>query len=90
MCTGCEVIANGLGTMRARGEAARKDDEKLEGKRSWWVGRASNPVGGAKRCWVGSTPIPLRHNLGSPTARVGVGAAVPAVRGLLLVGDLKR
>ena len=33
----------------------------LEGKRSWWIGRASNPVGGATRCRVGSTPIPLRH-----------------------------
>ena len=33
----------------------------LEGKRSWWVGRASNPVGGAMRRWVGSTPIPLRR-----------------------------
>lgn len=32
-----------------------------EGKRSWWVGRASNPVGGAMRRRVGSTPIPLRH-----------------------------
>ncbi len=31
-----------------------------EGKRSWWIGRASNPVGGAMRCRVGSTPIPLR------------------------------
>lgn len=32
-----------------------------EGKRPWWVGRASNPVGGAMRRRVGSTPIPLRH-----------------------------
>ncbi len=32
-----------------------------EGKRSWWVGRASNPVGDATRRRVGSTPIPLRH-----------------------------
>ena len=32
-----------------------------EGKRSWWVGRASNPVGGAMRRRVGSTPIPFRH-----------------------------
>jgi hypothetical protein len=32
----------------------------MEGKRSWWVGRASNPVGGAMRRWVGSTPISLR------------------------------
>jgi hypothetical protein len=31
-----------------------------EGKRSWWVGRASNPVGGAMRRRVGSTPIPFR------------------------------
>jgi hypothetical protein len=34
-----------------------------EGERLWWVGRASNPVGGAMRRWVGSTPIPLRHGL---------------------------
>ena len=32
-----------------------------EGKRSWWIGRASNPVGDAMRCRVGSTPIPLRQ-----------------------------
>ena len=31
-----------------------------EGKRPWWVGRASNPVGGAMRRRVGSTPIPFR------------------------------
>ena len=34
-----------------------------EGKRSWWVGRASNPVGGAMRRWVGSTPIPFRPSV---------------------------
>ena len=34
-----------------------------EGKRPWWVGRASNPVGGAMRRRVGSTPIPLRHRV---------------------------
>ncbi len=33
----------------------------LEGKRSRWIGRASNPVGGAMRRWVGPTPTPLRH-----------------------------
>ena len=33
----------------------------MEGKPSWWMGRASNPVGGAMRCRVGSTPIPLRR-----------------------------
>ncbi len=32
-----------------------------EGKRSWWIGRASNPVGGAMRCRAGSTPVPLRR-----------------------------
>ena len=32
----------------------------MEGKRPWWDGRASNPVGGAMRRRVGSTPIPLR------------------------------
>lgn len=39
-----------------------------EGKRSWWVGRASNPVGGATRRRVGSTPIPLRHRLSTVTS----------------------
>ncbi len=34
-----------------------------EGKRSWWIGRASNPVGGATRCRAGSTPVPLRQTL---------------------------
>ncbi len=33
-----------------------------EGKPSWWVGRASNPVGGATRRRVGSTPISFRQN----------------------------
>lgn len=33
-----------------------------EGQPPWWVGRASNPVGGAKRRWVGSTPMPFRHS----------------------------
>ena len=33
----------------------------MEGQRHRCVGRASNPVGGATRCWVGSTPTPLRH-----------------------------
>lgn len=33
----------------------------MEGKRSWWGGWASNPVGGAMRRRVGSTPAPLRH-----------------------------
>ena len=33
----------------------------MEGKRSWWIGRASNPVGGAMRCRAGSTPVPLRR-----------------------------
>ncbi len=32
-----------------------------EGRRHRCVGRASNPVGGAMRRWVGSTPIPLRR-----------------------------
>ncbi len=32
-----------------------------EGRRHRCVGRASNPVGGAMRCRVGSTPIPLRR-----------------------------
>ncbi len=35
-----------------------------EGNRFWWSGWASNPVGGAMRCRVGSTPAPFRH-LGS-------------------------
>jgi hypothetical protein len=33
----------------------------MEEEQSGWVGRASNPVGGAMRCRVGSTPIFLRH-----------------------------
>lgn len=37
----------------------------MEGKRSWWGGWASNPVGGAMRCRVGSTPAPLRHDIES-------------------------
>jgi hypothetical protein len=36
-------------------------DFVLEGKRPWWGGRASNPVGGAMRRREGSTPSPLRH-----------------------------
>jgi hypothetical protein len=40
-----------------------------EGKRPWWVGRASNPVGGAMRRRVGSTPIPLRHHEEAPPPR---------------------
>ena len=36
-----------------------------EGKRSWWGGWASNPVGGAMRRRVGSTPAPLRHDIES-------------------------
>lgn len=36
----------------------------MEGQRSWWVGRASNPVGGAMRRWVGSTPMLFRQPLG--------------------------
>ncbi len=35
-----------------------------EGQRSRWIGRASNPVGGAMRRWVGSTPMPLRQRGG--------------------------
>jgi hypothetical protein len=33
-----------------------------EGERPWWDGRASNPVGGATRRRVGSTPTSLRHH----------------------------
>lgn len=32
----------------------------MEGKRPWWGGRASNPVGGAMRRRVGSTPASFR------------------------------
>lgn len=35
----------------------------MEGNRSWWGGRASNPVGGVSRSRVGSTPIFFRHIL---------------------------
>ena len=34
---------------------------EMEGKRSWWCGRTSNPVGGVSRSRVGSTPTPFRH-----------------------------
>ena len=37
----------------------------MEGKRPWWGGWASNPVGGAMRRRVGSTPAPLRHDMAS-------------------------
>ncbi len=37
----------------------------MEGKRSWWVGRASNPVVGAMRRRVGSTPSLFRHSVGA-------------------------
>lgn len=37
----------------------------MEGTRSWWGGRASNPVGGAMRRWVGSTPASFRHHMAS-------------------------
>jgi hypothetical protein len=46
-------------------------DFSAEGKRSWWVGRASNPVGGAMRRRVGSTPIPFRHFLVGRSAHAG-------------------
>lgn len=36
-------------------------EDFMEGRRHRCVGRASNPVGGAMRRWVGSTPIPLRR-----------------------------
>ena len=36
----------------------------MEGKRPWWGGRASNPVGGAMRRRVGSTPASFRPFLG--------------------------
>ncbi len=32
-----------------------------EEERSWWIGRASNPVVGATRRRVGSTPTLFRH-----------------------------
>src|SRR5690606_9005537 len=46
----------------------RKHDEArlTEGNRSWWSGWASNPVGGAMRCRVGSTPASFRHNHRTP------------------------
>jgi hypothetical protein len=49
-----------------------------EGKRSWWIGRASNPVGGAMRRWVGSTPIPLRHRTSIRLLR-GLGGGLNAL-----------
>ena len=51
----------------------RRADEITEGKRSGWIGRASNPVGGAMRSRVGSTPIPLRHVAALPgLGRAGI------------------
>ena len=34
-----------------------------EGKHSWWGGWASNPVVGAMRRRVGSTPASFRHEM---------------------------
>ena len=34
---------------------------RLEGKRPWWGGRSSKPVGAVHRSRVGSTPIPFRQ-----------------------------
>ncbi len=34
---------------------------QLEGKRAWWCGRTSNPVGGVSRSRVGSTPTSFRQ-----------------------------
>ena len=34
---------------------------ELEGKRAWWCGRTSNPVGGVSRSRVGSTPTSFRQ-----------------------------
>ncbi len=39
------------------------NDVSTEGNRPWWGGWASNPVGGAMRRWVGSTPASFRHYL---------------------------
>jgi hypothetical protein len=38
------------------------DTPHEEENRPWWGGRASNPVGGAMRSRVGSTPILFRHD----------------------------
>ena len=35
--------------------------QSMEENRSWWGDRASNPVGGAMRSRVGSTPILFRR-----------------------------
>lgn len=43
------------------GDAPVHTGRFVEGERSWWIGRASNPVVGAMRRRVGSTPISLRH-----------------------------
>ena len=39
--------------------------KNMEGTRSWWGGWASNPVGGAMRRRVGSTPASFRHDIES-------------------------
>src|SRR5258708_12391355 len=48
------IIRPGMGNIK------RKQIE--EENRPWWGGRASNPVGGAMRSRVGSTPILFRHD----------------------------
>ena len=51
---------------RPASSSAGADVLDTEGTRSRWIGRASNPVGGAMRRRVGSTPISLRHTATPP------------------------
>jgi len=62
-------VSPGSYNWRHPGRMSRSEDLiKLEEQRPRWDGRASNPVGGAKRRRVGSTPALLRqsaHCIGS-------------------------
>ena len=65
---------------RAQAEGASvRTGRSVEGERSWWIGRASNPVVGAMRRRVGSTPISLRH---VALLAAGAGGCRPAQEGL--------
>ena len=62
----CSIVQRrdaGGGSIRRGAARLRGKGFIMEGKRSWWIGRASNPVGGAMRRRVGSTPMPFRHRL---------------------------
>jgi IclR family transcriptional regulator, positive regulator for flagellar biogenesis len=62
---GVESFTTQWMALQAAPSRARVRKHPAEGTRSRWVGRASNPVGGAQRRRVGSTPIPLRPSSGA-------------------------